>query len=510
MANTKKISLFWEEKQITLLEVDRNQPVQSHVIDLNAIYSEAAFSAGLTEEIQTVALIQKTLRELRIEAADTSLALCNRDVILRSFVIPALKTNEIQTAVQFEAKKYIPFDINELRYTFHSIPFTENKTKRLRVTLYAVRKETLDKYERIIKQTGLNLLTCEPAAVGLCRTMLYQKDITLDARVAILDINDQNGCIYFIDRGIAVFIREFQLSVATVNVLDPAEEAELIKSRIFNEIRNSFDFFNRQHSEQVNQLLIYGNDKFSEIIHEFADELGVNVRRYSANLISPLKTFSGIALISSYGLLIPPVAGGAPVSDLLIKQKSTKDSASKSSAISINIDLKEFAPVINVAIGAAVCCAAFFGYLYFQQQELNKQIDALSSQQGEFTADTTDTIQGKITKFNTDEDAIKKVRLKTDLNVLTALIAQYVPEGMWLDGLDVKFAGEDDNTVNLNFKGNVYLPDVNMQIKTVNTFLAKLRQDKEISKYFHKVQLQSIQRQENNKVTSTVFEVRCF
>lgn len=511
MANAKKISILWEEKKITILEVDKNQPIQSVVIDSNAIFSDAAFNSGLTEEIQTVALIQKSLRELRIESAEVSLVLSNKDVILRSFVIPALKSNEIQTAVQFEAKKYIPFEINELRYTYHTTPFTVDKTKRLRVVLYAVRKETYDKYERIINQTGLTLLSCEPAVVGLCRAMLYQKDIALDSRVVVLDINDQNGALYFIDQGIAVFIREFQVAVNSVNNVDPVEQSELIKSHVYNEIRNSFDFFNRHLSEQIHQLLVVADNTMFEMVSSFSSDLGVSIRKYAATIASSnQKSFVGIDLLSSFGVLIPPVSGGAPVSDLFLdKQKIAKDK-SFSPSININIDIKDFASTVKFIIPAIVLCGGLYGYFYMKHQELNKQVEALSNQQGEFAQTSTDELKAKITKFSTDEAEIRKIRLKTRLNEVTVLITQYVSESMWLDELDLKYAAEDGDSIIVDFKGAVYLTDLNQQVRAINDFISKLRLDKELQKHFKKIQLQSVLRQEINGVTSTTFSVHCF
>ena len=80
-----------------------------------------------------------------------------KEIILRSFVIPFVKQEDIQNAIKFEAKKYLPIDIQDLTFVFYTIPFTENKVKRLQIIFFAVRKEFLARYESIFKQVKLKV-----------------------------------------------------------------------------------------------------------------------------------------------------------------------------------------------------------------------------------------------------------------------------------------------------------------------------------------------------------------
>lgn len=506
MANSRKISLLWQEKQITVLEVDKNQPIQSGVIDLSSVYQEASFSANLTEEVQIVSLLQENLKKFNTQNADFILALSNDDVIVRSFIIPALKPSEIFTAVQFEAKKYIPFDIKELKFTFHTTPIVENKIKRLRVILYAVKKDVLEKYTNIIKKAGLKLVSCEPAVVGLCRAILSQHHVTPQAQVAILDINQETGNIYFIDHGTAVFVREFQFSLASMEKLNIEDDPEVMRSRVFNEIRNSFDFYSRQYAEHIDKLMVYSSDEMYETILSFENDMDVKVSRFTATFAGGGQSFAGVDLLSCFGVCLPPQGQAAPLTDLLAERKVVQKSI-LDSLPAFEFDVREFAPCLKILVPVIFACAAVYALLYFQQQELNKQYQALASQQGEFAVETKDDLQNKINTFNAITENFKHVRLKTDLHILSLLIFKHVQQGMWLKDLNIRFANSEDKAATVDFVGYVYLPEVNNQVKSVNEFVRNLRADKKIANYINKVQLLSISRLAANGVTYTEFRV---
>ena len=107
-----------------------------------------------------------------------------KEIILRSFVIPFLKPDEVENVIKFEAKKYMPFEIQDLSFVFHTIPILENQTKRLLVIFFAVRKEVLARYERICKQANVPIVYSEPYMVSLTKALLFKK--RLNPRIKLL------------------------------------------------------------------------------------------------------------------------------------------------------------------------------------------------------------------------------------------------------------------------------------------------------------------------------------
>jgi len=134
MASSKRIGFFWGEEKITLVEFEKNTPLQVVFSPLNSKTSALSpFSSNLTEEIQIIAILQKMLQDHKIAGRSFYVSLPMKEIILRSFIIPFVQKEDIQSAIKFEAKKYMPFDIQDLSFVFHTIPFAEGQGKRLLV-----------------------------------------------------------------------------------------------------------------------------------------------------------------------------------------------------------------------------------------------------------------------------------------------------------------------------------------------------------------------------------------
>ena len=225
MASSKRVGFFWGENKITLVEFGKNAPLQvaSSPLDfkLNALSTGPTFRSNVAEEAQIAAIFKKMLEDNKITGASFYVSLPMKEIILRYFFIPFLNREEIQNAIKFEARKYLPIDIQDLTFVFYTAPFTENATKRLQVIFFAVRKELLEKYERILKQGSVTVSYGEPCMVSLIKVLLFRKEISPTDHLAFLILDKNSGSICFVDQGIPQFIREFPLSSRS-----PSEETE--------------------------------------------------------------------------------------------------------------------------------------------------------------------------------------------------------------------------------------------------------------------------------------------
>lgn len=92
-------------------------------------------------------------------------------VILINF--PLMGPDEIQTAIQFEAKKYIPIPVSEVAMDWQILETNEDE-KRLEVLLVAVPREVVSKCERLAKLLSLDLVAAEIESFSLVRSLLGQ------------------------------------------------------------------------------------------------------------------------------------------------------------------------------------------------------------------------------------------------------------------------------------------------------------------------------------------------
>ncbi len=110
MASLKRLGFFWGEEKLTLVEFDKNAPRQIISLPLNSKSAASSpFSSNLTEEIQITSVFQKMLQENKITDGMFYVSLPMKEIILRSFVIPFVKQEDIHNTIKFEAKKYHAF-----------------------------------------------------------------------------------------------------------------------------------------------------------------------------------------------------------------------------------------------------------------------------------------------------------------------------------------------------------------------------------------------------------------
>jgi Tfp pilus assembly PilM family ATPase len=229
MVSLKRIGFFWGEEKITIVEFEKNIPLR---IISSPLASKAnalsPFSSNLNEEIQITAILQKMLKDNRITGASFYVSMPMKEFILRSFILPLFKKDEIENAIKFEAKKYMPFDIQDLSLVFHTIPITEGDQKRLLAILFAARKEVLAYYGRIFKQVNAEVSYCEPYMVSLTKALLFKKEIKPTDRLAFLILDKNLVRICFVDRGIPQFIRDFPINLSS-QTDEPGDSVETLR-----------------------------------------------------------------------------------------------------------------------------------------------------------------------------------------------------------------------------------------------------------------------------------------
>lgn len=209
--------------------------------------------------------------------------------------IPEMSEKEIDSAINFEAKQYIPVPLNEVVMDWQILgkkvakpveggrsggsPQEQNK---LQVFLVAVPKETINKYTQIMKMAGLNLVALETENFSLMRALLGNDK----SPVAIIDIGSQSTDINIIDKGFVRMTRNIETSgteftrVLTQGLNLSYQRAEMLKRErglkkdmaekeisdimlpiidvISNEIERLVDSYSRKDGQKIERVILVG------------------------------------------------------------------------------------------------------------------------------------------------------------------------------------------------------------------------------------------------------------
>jgi Tfp pilus assembly PilM family ATPase len=511
MASGKNFGFFWGDKKFYLVESVGNIPARTVIIP--APFDDS--NNFPSDDTHITAAIQKAIREEHINPGPVKLSLPAGDTIIRSFLIPFMKPNEIASAVEFEVKKYLPFSLKDLAYAYHPLIFTENKIKRIRIIFIAVRREFLDRCLRTLEQAGLPVVFSEPASLSLVRVLLAKKIIPPDQKLAVLQIESKVGRISFVHEGIVIFIREFSMVAPSIDVQQ--RDPQLIKTRLLNEIHNSLEFYNRQYSKQpIHQMFVISLENQNLYNQWLQEDLGITVKSIDLTaIIGSQDSSDQEGVINAFGVALVNEEKSKVIFNL--SRKFIKHSTSPLFSTSSSIDISEYMNAVKTALGCAVVLIIAFFLIQIGLSGVKSSVDALQSRQGDFADSPVEDIQTRIDKNTKNLGDYRNIVFKNKALPIFVYIPSLLPPGAWFKTFDVRFVDSLNAAADAgshkhweaDLSGYMYNSDSNEAIRMVYDFVAKLKNDKRLGKYFTNIILKSLQRQDINGYPTVFFILNC-
>ncbi|MFA5062668.1 MAG: hypothetical protein WC578_01160 [Candidatus Omnitrophota bacterium] len=463
-------------------------------------------------EIKLVASFNDAFRRHRIEAKEACLCLSGRDLIIRTFEIPVLPKKELQSAIIFEAKKYIPFKVEEL---ISSYQVELDKLSRINTVLFiGIKKDAYDKYFSILNQLHIKVSSIEYSGFSISRILRLSgvKDGGITG-ILCFDSNAQNEINFTVlDNGFPLFSRDINLSSVVPNDLDfSTVSAPLSLDKLKAEVRVSLDYYHSKFPAKPlkNMFVISGFDWWKDL-EAFINDLGLSGKfiDISKILSKPMVFSSGF--VKSYGAAISRALPTKIRLNLIESWK--KDARLKTDAsldlVSLIKDVRFDFRVITVAV---LICLGAFSYGIFRSHSLNQ---ALNSVIGKRVAvarvnpeSNYEELTGIVLKHKETLDSFDYlVRKQLYVTEVLGVIPRIIPKGIWL----TKFAMEKkDKLVELVLEGMSYLGDSNDEYQAVNDFYNGLKESREFAKYFKDINIVFIDHTQFDRAMVTTFLISC-
>lgn len=129
------------------------------------------------------------------------LAIPESAVFTRYIDLPGLKENELETAVFFKAKQYIPIPIEEVQMSYVVLGFDASRNT-YNILLVAAPKKTIDLYLNIVSQVGLETLAIETESIAIGRSMYRATNLK---QMVILDFGSMTTDMSIMYEGQMIF-----------------------------------------------------------------------------------------------------------------------------------------------------------------------------------------------------------------------------------------------------------------------------------------------------------------
>lgn len=507
MAIKRRIALYFGAEALCLVELGRQNIINQYHVPYDIISSQELESAPqITEEIRLTAVLQKTLRDYKITSLDCFVCLPTKDIILRSFFIPRMAEQEILGAVEFEARKYIPFKLDELAFDFQVSRVKEQGQSKLRILFVGIKRDILAKYLYILEHTNLRIASLEPSPISLLRVLTAKKFVHSNrSSSAVIEVEQEQGNIIILEKGLPQFIRDFKLTAPAASIIESAEQDSLFV-RLLNEIRVSLDYYRRQFPQGNFDKIIFCSERdIKSWAENLQKELNIPVVFLRPQDVLGLKEYADIGLLKAVGAGFKDYVK-LPIT-INLSQKKLREAKEKKgiSAVTPGINISA---IIRWLIGASA--VVFLVYLFSLRPvwDLSAQLKKISLTNAKYSGKTSADLQNLITELKGKISVISELKNRKFFTPSFTAFAKALPEGVWINNLEMQY-NETEKNLNLTLKGMAYSQDISAQINLVNRFADNLKSDKQFSSSFKTIELNQVNQSNVGEYRVTNFEVNC-
>ncbi|MBI3332771.1 MAG: pilus assembly protein PilM [Candidatus Omnitrophica bacterium] len=268
VAHFGKVALPGESAWTTQIRAEEKGPSPSSE---EGSMGEAAVQEELAQSLETL------LAKNGLSSPKAFTAVSSEAIVVRYFQMPTLPLHERPLAVSFEAKRYLPFKLDELVTDYQAVIQRSDPTL-MRVIFAGIKKGSLATLLSLFKAADLTPLCLEPVPISLMRLLRHSGRLSPGQVAAILYVERDTATI-----GIA---RDNLLYLSRNAVIFPTAEspqgpsAELLGALI-NETRVSIDYYRRRFlgEEGVSKIILFGQQLSPPRIDELRNSLGLPVER---------------------------------------------------------------------------------------------------------------------------------------------------------------------------------------------------------------------------------------
>lgn len=424
-------------------------------------------------------VIKEIFQKEGINETGVTTTIPEESIMLRRFTMPIIPPQERTTAIRFEAKRHIPFNVDEVISNFHII--REDRAKnQMEVLFVAVKKEEIHSLISLLASAGLTVERIEPISIALIKSLTATGGLEESSPpTAIIHFSTKTDAqIVIAENGIPYIKREISL----------AGKDTKTEELLLNEIRLSASYYKREFPEKnIVKIIVCGLREEPVWLGYIKSELNIPVEQ-----ALPLKNMIDIDL--------PNPQLEIPIGLATLRLEKPK--------IELNLLPEELVPVkyniqkiTAITIPIAIC---ILGLVYLLQlpsiAKLKKEIDIAESKKTlspglDLSAKSMDELNALKTTFQQKRDILTAyTRNRINWHEKLLRLAGIMPKETWITRLTIGDPIGIPGSRLLILKGSTYTKDPLNEIKLTNNFSKGLKEDSGFMRGFKKLNLGTIKK----------------
>ena len=141
-------------KLVELVESKNTYKLQN--LGIAPLPPEAIVDGALMDSVTIIGAIRELIANTKAKTKDVITSVSGHSVIVKKITLPLMSDSELEESIQWEAERYIPFDINEVNIDFQIFGSSSENPEVMDVVLVAAKKDIINDYVSVIIESGLN------------------------------------------------------------------------------------------------------------------------------------------------------------------------------------------------------------------------------------------------------------------------------------------------------------------------------------------------------------------
>ncbi|MBI5047323.1 MAG: type IV pilus assembly protein PilM [Deltaproteobacteria bacterium] len=239
-------------------------------IGISQLPPEAIVDGSIIDSMTVISVVKELIANQGIKVKNCVSALTGHSVIIKKVNLPVMSEAELAESIQWEAEQYIPFPITDVNIDFQILGTDTEGRGQMEVMLVAVKKDVINDYTNVIKESGLVPVIIDVDSFALENMFEMNYSVAPNENIAIVNIGATITSINILRGGITIFTRaipaggnqfteEIQKalgisfkdaetlklggSVSGIDAKDVPQVVERVSGNVALEVKRSIDFF---------------------------------------------------------------------------------------------------------------------------------------------------------------------------------------------------------------------------------------------------------------------------
>lgn len=204
---------------------------------------------------KAVQAIKRAVGASGVKTQKVVISVSGQAVVVRQVLFPKMSNEELKSAIQYEAEKHIPFNINEV-YLDAQIIDEKAEDSKMKVIIVAAKKELVDEHLVYIKEAGFEVDAIDSDSIAVANAFIFSNPgLGKEKTAALINIGASMTNICILKNEILNFVRDIPIEAKNLENLE-------------TQIRLSFDYYENQFGKGIDGIYISGGGSKEQGIAE--------------------------------------------------------------------------------------------------------------------------------------------------------------------------------------------------------------------------------------------------